>query len=127
PGLMRLRMAADVTIAIGFVLVAEWLFVRGTGALQVAVPPKTPAAVAEKLWMLNHALTVIAMMLGAILAMMGGFGVGMFGSARSQLLFISFLPLPMLALLAVGLTIHVRVVSLTLLAVVLAIGTYCRR
>jgi len=124
---MRLRMAADVTIAIGFVLVAEWLFVRGTGALQVAVPPKTPAAVAEKLWMLNHALTVIAMMLGAILAMMGGFGVGMFGSARSQLLFISFLPLPMLALLAVGLTIHVRVVSLALLAVVLAIGTYCRR
>ncbi|MGD0556445.1 MAG: FUSC family protein [Streptosporangiaceae bacterium] len=127
PGLMRLRMAADVTIAIGFVLVAEWLFVRGTGALQVAVPPKTPAAMAEKLWMLNHALMVIAMMLGAILAMMGGFGVGMFGTARSQLLFISFLPLPMLALLAVGLTVHVRVISLALLAVVLAIGTYCRR
>src|SRR5262249_51717611 len=35
--------------------------------------------------------------------------------------------LPMLALLAVGLTVHVRVVSLALLAIVLAIGTYCRR
>ncbi len=33
----------------------------------------------------------------------------------------------MLALLAVGLTVHVRVISLALLAVVLAVGTYCRR
>ena len=78
--------------------------------------------------MLNHALMVIAMMLGAILAMIGGFGVGMFGKRRapsSSLLL--YLPLPMLALLAVGLSVHVRVVSLALLAVVLAIGTYCRR
>ena len=33
----------------------------------------------------------------------------------------------MLALLAVGLSVHVRVASLALLAVMLAIGTYCRR
>jgi hypothetical protein len=120
-------MALEVVLAIGVVLVAEWVFVRATGALQVPIPPKAPAATATELWTLNHALTVIAMMLGAILAMIGGFGVGMFGSARKQLALILFLPLPMLALLAVGLSVHVRVISLALLAISLAVGTYCRR
>ncbi|HXT93379.1 MAG TPA: FUSC family protein, partial [Trebonia sp.] len=127
PGQLRLRMSVEIVLAIGVVLVAEWLFVRATGALQVQVPPHAPAAMAAQLWMLNHALLVIAMMLGAILAMIGGFGVGMFGSARAQLALLLYLPLPMLGMLAVGLTVHVRVVSLTLLAIVLAIGTYCRR
>jgi uncharacterized membrane protein YgaE (UPF0421/DUF939 family) len=120
-------MATEVVLAIGVVIAAEWLFVRATGALQVPIPPKAPAAAATQLWMLNHALTVIALMLGAILALIGGFGVGMFGTARAQLALILFLPLPMLALLAVGLTVHVRVISLALLAVALAVGTYCRR
>jgi uncharacterized membrane protein YgaE (UPF0421/DUF939 family) len=120
-------MATEVVLAIGVVLAAEWLFVRATGALQVPIPPKAPAAAAAQLWMLNHALTVIALMLGAIIALIGGFGVGMFGTARAQLALILFLPLPMLALLAVGLTVHVRVISLALLAVALAVGTYCRR
>ena len=120
-------MATEVVLAIGVVLAAEWLFVRATGALQVPIPPKAPAAAAAQLWMLNHALTVIALMLGAIIALIGGFGVGMFGTARAQLALILFLPLPMLGLLAVGLTVHVRVISLALLAVALAVGTYCRR
>jgi len=120
-------MAAEVVVTIGVVLAAEWIFVSATGALQVAIPPKAPAAVAAQLWMLNHALTVIALMLGAILALIGGFGIGMFAAARAQLLLVLYLPLPMLAMLAVGLSVHTRVVSLALLAVVLAIGTYCRR
>ncbi len=127
PGQLRLRMATEVIVAIGVVLAAERIFVWATGALQVPIPPGTPAATAAELWMLNHALTVIAMMLGAILALIGAFGVGMFARARAQLGLILFLPLPMLAMLAVGLTVHVRVISLALLAVVLAIGTYCRR
>ncbi|MGH3208756.1 MAG: FUSC family protein [Trebonia sp.] len=127
PGQLRLRMATEVVLAIGVVLAAEWLFVRATGALQVAIPPKAPAAAAAQLWMLNHALLVIALMLGAIIALIGGFGIGMFGTARAQLGLILFLPLPMLALLAVGLSVHVRVISLALLAVTLAVGTYCRR
>ena len=124
---MRLRMAIEIMLAIGVVLAAEWLFVRATGALQVPIPAKAPAAMAAQLWTLNHALLVIALMLGAILTMIGGFGVGMFGTARAQLALILYLPLPLLALLAVGLSVHVRVVSLTLFAVVLAVGTYCRR
>ena len=120
-------MACEIVLAIGVVIAAEWLFVRATGALQVPIPPRAPAAAAGQLWMLNHALMVIAMMLGAILAMISGFGIGMFATARDQLVTILFLPLPLVALLAVGLTVHVRVISLALLAVVLAVGTYCRR
>jgi Fusaric acid resistance protein-like len=127
PGQMRLRMATEVVVAIAVVLAAEWLFVRTTGALQVRVPAGAPAAVATQVWTLNHALLVISLMLGAILALISGFGVGMFGTARAQLRLLLFLPLPMLAFLAIGLSVHVRVVSLALLAVVLAAGAYCRR
>ena len=66
-------------------------------------------------------------MLGAILAMISGFGISMYATARDQLVTLLFLPLPMLALLAVGLEVHVRVAALALLAVTLAIGAYCRR
>jgi Fusaric acid resistance protein-like len=127
PGQLRLRMALEVVVAIGVVLAVEWVFVRATGALQVPIPPKTPAAAAAELWTLNHSLTVIAMMLGAILAMVGGLGIDLLSGARAQLWFLLFLPVPMLALLALGLSVHVRLVSLVLLAVVLAAGTYCRR
>ncbi len=127
PGLMRLRMATEVVVAIGVVVAAEWIFVRATGALQVPVPAHAPKALAAELWTLNHALLVIGIMLGAILAMISGFGISMYATARDQLVTLLFLPLPMLALLAVGLSVHVRVAALALLAVTLAIGAYCRR
>jgi hypothetical protein len=127
PGLMRLRMATEITVTIGAVLTAEWLFVRGTGALQTPIPANAPQALATELFMLNHALLVIAMMFGAIIAMVSGFGVSMFGTARGQLAALLILPLPLLATLSVGLIVHVRLLSLALLVVTLTAGTYCRR
>ncbi|HEY1703233.1 MAG TPA: FUSC family protein [Trebonia sp.] len=127
PGRMRLRLATQIVVSIGVVILAEWIFVRVTGAIQVPIPPKTPAALASELWLVNHALMVIAMMLGAILAMISGFGVSMYANARSQLITMLILPLPLLATLAMGLSLHVRMLSLASMPVVLAIGTYCRR
>ena len=127
PGLMRLRMAAEIVITIGVVIAAEWIFVRTTGALQTPIPAGAKPAVAAELWTLNHALMVIALMLGAILALISGFGVSMEATARGQLITLLFLPLPLIATLAGGLALHVRLASLASLAVVLAIGTYCRR
>jgi hypothetical protein len=127
PGLMRLRMATEIVVTIGAVLTAEWIFVRTTGALQTPVPAGATRAAAAELLTLNHALMVIAMMLGAILALISGFGVSMYATARDQLVTLLFLPLPLLATLAGGLALHVRVASLASLAVVLALGTYCRR
>src|ERR1700733_14404258 len=86
PGLMRLRMATEVVVAIGVVVLAEWIFIRVTGALQVPIPHGAPAAEAAELWTLNHALLVIGIMLGAILAMISGFGVSMDANARAQLI-----------------------------------------
>jgi hypothetical protein len=124
---MRLRMAAEIVFTIGVVIAAEWIFVRTTGALQTPIPAGAKPAVATELWTLNHALMVIALMLGAILALISGFGVSMEATARGQLITLLFLPLPLIATLAGGLALHVRLASLASLAVVLAIGTYCRR
>src|ERR1700679_743535 len=99
PGLMRLRMATEVVVAIGVVVAAEWVFVRATGALQTPIPAHAPAAVAAELWTLNHALLVIGIMLGAILAMISAFGISMYATARTQLVTLLFLPVPLLALL----------------------------
>ncbi len=120
-------MATEIVVAIGLVVVAEWVFVRASGALQVPIPSKAPVAEATQLWGLNHALMVIAMLLGAILAMITGFAVGMHPTARGQLITMLLLPVLLIATLAIGLEVHVRAVSLALLAVTLAIGTYCRR
>jgi len=124
---MRLQLAAEVTIAIGIVIAAEWGFVRATGALQAAVPHGAPATVAAQVRAVNHTLTVIAMLFGAIVALLGGFAASMYQDARGKLVTYLFVPVPMIAMLALGLSLHVRVLSLASLAVVLAIGTYCRR
>ena len=124
---MRLRMATEIVVTIGIILAAEWIFVHASGALQVPIPPQAPPALAAQLWKLNHALEIIGMMLGAILAMMAGFGVGLYPRARAQLGSLLFLPALELATLALGLAVHVRVLSLSLLVIILIIGTYCRR
>jgi len=123
---MRLQLAGEVSISIGIVLAVEWAFVRVTGALQRSAPAGTPALQAE-LGVANHDLMVIAMMLGALTVMLGGFAASMYLKARDQLVTYLFIPLPMIATLALGLSLHVRAASLASLAVVLAIGTYCRR
>jgi hypothetical protein len=124
---MRLRLATEVVCTIGVVLAAEWGFVRGTGALLLPVPAGVPAGVAAELASANHALTVIAMLLGAIIAMISGFGMPAEVGARRQLVTCLFLPVPLLATLALGLSVHDRAASLALMAVLLVAGTYCRR
>ena len=127
PGMMRLRMATDIVVSIGLVLLAEYVFVRTTGALQTPVPAGATKVAATEIATVNHALLIIAMMLGAILTLVSGFGASMAPTARGQLITLLFLPLPLLTTLALGLALHNRVASLASLAVVLAIGTYCRR
>src|ERR1700733_4942005 len=81
PGLMRLRMATEVVVAIGVVVAAQWIFARVTRAVQTPIPAHAPAALAAELWTLNHALLVIGVMLGAILAMIRGLGIHMYPTA----------------------------------------------
>jgi hypothetical protein len=127
PGWMRLRLAGQVVIAIGIALVVEWGFVAATGALQKPVPAGLPAAQVAALAAANHSVLVIAMLLGAMVAMLGSFAANMDPGPGSQLVTFLLTPVPMIAALCLGLSLHVRVLSLASLAVVLAVGTYCRR
>ena len=128
PGLNRLRMALLTVLTIGVILLAERLFVALTHALQTPAPPAgAPAAQAAAVAVANHEFLVIALLLGAIIGMMSGFGV-MDPRAGGQLVSMLFLPAPMIAALALGITIGGdRPVALASLAVLLAAGTYARR
>jgi uncharacterized membrane protein YccC len=77
PGWMRLRLAGQAVIAIGIALAVEWGFVDATGALQKPVPAGLPIAEVAELGAVNHAVLVIAMLLGAIVAMLGSFAASM--------------------------------------------------
>jgi uncharacterized membrane protein YgaE (UPF0421/DUF939 family) len=128
PGLNRFRMALQSVLTIAVILEAEWLFVHFTHALQIQTHgARLPAAQAAQVAGANHALLVIAMLVGAIVGMLSSFGV-MDKTARGQLVTTLFLPVPMIAALVLGITLggH-RVPAMASLAVILAIGTYLRR
>jgi hypothetical protein len=128
PGLNRFLNALQSVLSIACILGTEWLFVHLTHALQVQTHgAKLPAAQAAEVATANHEFLVIAMLLGAIVGMISSFGV-MDATARGQLASMLFLPVPMVAALTLGISIggH-RVVALSSLAVVLAVGTYLRR
>jgi uncharacterized membrane protein YccC len=125
PGLNRLRTALMSVLTIGVILEAEWVFVHLTHALQIQT--RAGAELPTQVAVANHDYLVIMMLLGAIIGMISGFGV-MDPDARGQLITMIFLPVPMFPALALGIAVggH-RILSLVLLAVILAVGTYLRR
>jgi hypothetical protein len=129
PGLNRLRTALMTVLTIGLILQAEWLLVHFSDALQIRTTPGVtlPATQAAQVAVANHDYLVIMMLLGAIVGMLSGFGV-VEPDARGQLISVLFLPVPMIPALALGIAVggH-RILSLVLLAVILAAGTYLRR
>jgi uncharacterized membrane protein YgaE (UPF0421/DUF939 family) len=128
PGLNRFRMALQSVLTIAVTIGAEALFVYFTRALQIQTHGVAlPAAEAAKVAAANHVYLVIALLLGALVGMMSGFGV-MDTTARGQLISMLFLPVPLIAALSLGMTLgdH-RVLALISFAVVLGIGTYGRR
>jgi uncharacterized membrane protein YccC len=128
PGLNRLRMASQAVLAIGLALLAEYWFVHFTHALQIDTHGATlPAAQAAVVHAQHHGVLIVGMLVGAIVAMISSFGAND-PVPRTQLITLVLVPIPMLAAMAVGLSIapH-RVIALASIAVVLAVGTYLRR
>lgn len=129
PGLTRLRSALQAVVTIAAAMGAEWLFVHLTHALQIdthgaVLPPAQAALIAAQ----HHGLLIIAIMLGAVVGMIASFAGSMFPTPRAQLITFLLMPVPMVGGLALGLALgdH-RVLALGSLAVVLTVGTYCRR
>jgi uncharacterized membrane protein YgaE (UPF0421/DUF939 family) len=128
PGLNRFRTALQSVLMVAVILCAEALFVHFTHALQIQTHGAAlPAAAAAQVAAANHVYLVIAMLLGALVGMMSGFGV-MDTTARGQLISTLFLPIPLIAALSLGIALggH-RTPALISFAVLLALGTYGRR
>jgi len=126
---MRLLTAVQAVLTIGVTMLAEWAFVRATGALQIdthgaQLPPAMAAQIAGQ----HHAITVIAIMLGAIVGMIASFSAALFPTARSQTGHFLLIPVPMLAGMALGLSLApYRVAALASFVVILGAGTWARR
>jgi hypothetical protein len=128
PGLNRLRNTLQCVLTVAVVLEAEWLFVHFTGAMQAMAAARSfSPPVAARLALANHEYLLIAMLFGGLVGIMSTFVVT---DARAKGQFISVLLVPgaMLPAIALGLALggH-RVVSLVMIIVVLAVGTYLRR
>ncbi len=128
PGLNRLRTAALAVIGIAVALGGEWLFVHLTGALQIDThDAHLPAARAAQVAAQHHGILVIAMLLGAIVCMMAGFGVAD-TDASGQIISTLALTVALGSALTLGLAIggH-RLAALVLIAASVTVGTYLRR
>jgi hypothetical protein len=127
PGLARLRHAVQSVLTIAMALGAEWLFVHGAGALQIRAGAGLSTAKAAEVAAANHDLLAIAMLLGAIVALISSMGVND-ATGKGQLMTVLILPVPIISALALGIAIgdH-RVIALVVIALVLALGTYLRR
>jgi hypothetical protein len=127
PGLNRLRNALHSVLAIGLAIAGESLFVKLTHALQLPITGAQTAAQAAAAAGANHEYLVIADLLGALVAMMSTMMISD-TNARGQLVSMAFVPCAIIPALAFGIEMGgYRVAALTLLAVILAAGTYLRR
>jgi hypothetical protein len=124
PGLNRLRTALQAVTCIGGAILAEYVFVKATGALQAtAGAPSAAAAVAAS----NHDLLVIAMLLGAMVGLITSTSVTDTTASR-QLVSALIVPVPVFGALAFGLALggH-RPIVLSSFAVFLGLGGLARR
>ena len=128
PGLTQLRTALMAVLGIALAVAAEYVFVQVTHAMQINTHGATlPPAQAALVHAQHHGVLVIAMLLGALMAMVGSFVVND-PTARGQLFTSALIPIPMFASMVVGLALgsH-RIPSLAFLVVALMLGTYLRR
>jgi hypothetical protein len=127
PGLNRLRAGLQAVVSVAVIIGVEYAFVQGTGALQATVPSGAPAAVAASIAAGNHALRVIAILLGALVGMLTSIGVYDTTAAR-QVVSTLIVPVPVIVSMALGLALggH-RALALTSFPVILALGTLARK
>jgi uncharacterized membrane protein YccC len=128
PGLSQLRMAVQAVLGILLAVGGNYLFVRLTGAMQVdthgaVLPPEQAALVHAQ----HHAVLIIAMLLGAMMAMVSAFVVSD-PTPRGQLITTALLPIPIFGAMTIGLLLGThRMASLVFLVLALMTGTYLRR
>ncbi len=123
PGLSQLRTSGQAILGIILAVGLVYGFVRLTGALQLPAGAG-PAAVINAT---NHALLIVSILVGGIVAMMAGFTVND-SSPKQQLVSTLILPFPILGAMATGLALGAyRIPSLVFLVVLMTAAVYVRR
>ena len=123
PGLSQLRTSGQAVLGIVVAVALVYGFVRLTGAMQLPAGAGPPAVVRAT----NHALLIVSMLVGGIVAMMAGFTVSD-PSRKQQLVSTLILPVPILGAIAAGLALgRYRIPSLIFLVVLMTGSVYVRR
>src|SRR4051812_16703503 len=123
PGLTQLRTGLQSVLGIAVAVGLVYLFVRGTGALQLPAGAAPPAVVTAA----NHGLLIVVMLIGGMVAMMAGFMVTD-PTAGGQLLSSVTLPIPMLAAMAAGLGVgRFHALAVVFVVVLMTVAVYVRR
>lgn len=123
PGLTQLRTSAQAILGIIVAAGLIYGFVQLTGALQLPDDAGAAPSVAAT----NHALLIVSMLVGGILAMLAGFAVSD-PAPKQQLISTLLLPFPMIAAITLGLLLgQYRIVSLVFLVLLMTGAVYVRR
>lgn len=129
PGLNRLLRALELVVAISVSIGFADLFMQLTHVMWLSVPPGVhvaPALVAE-LAAQHHGITLLAMMLAGMIAMMSVFAVAE-PRISSQAWTLGLMPVPLLASMSVAIALaNHHDLGIAAMAVVMGIGTYFRK
>jgi hypothetical protein len=127
PGLGRLLSALQLMLALGVTIGVVYVFMHTTEVLWVDAPGDAPPAVLAAADAQHRGITLLAMLLGGLIAMMSSMAV-MDRQPREQALTMALMPIPMLATMAlsVEMVAH-RTAGIVLLALVIGLGTYVRK
>lgn len=127
PGLNRLVAAVVLMVALAATLGVVHVAVRATHVLWVSAPAGAPPAVLAAAAAQHHGVTVLAMLLGGLVAFMSAIAV-MDTAPRTLTVTMALMPVPTLATIALAISLHGhRTLAIAGLALVMGLGTYARR
>ena len=127
PGLTRLFAALEVMTAVLVTVGVVYAFMSVTHVLWVEAPADASPAQLAVTAAQHRGVTLLALILGGLLALMSAFLV-LETTPRSQALTMALMPAPMLLTLALSIQLEPhRAVGIVVMTVVIALGTYARR
>jgi uncharacterized membrane protein YccC len=129
PGLNRLFAAVQVVTGIAVTIAVVYGFMQLTKVLWIQ-PPSGRALPAGQLALIaaqHHGITLLAMLLAGMIALLGAFAV-VDSHPREQALTMVLIPLPLLATMALSIQLVAhRSAGIAVLAVVIGVGSYLRK
>ncbi len=129
PGLNRLFQSLELVVAIAATVGVVYAFMQLTHVMWMRAPAGATVspALAAELAAQHHGITLFAMLLGGVLAMLSVFAVAE-PRLKQQGLTLTLMPIPILATMALAvLLVGHHAAGIAVLAVVMGVGTYLRK